>query len=240
MTKQIEVMQLREEAIFGILKRLSSLSGGFSKPKLILIGGYALRAFVDLSRYTRDCDFVAREKCLEQIKEWLRDLNVEAFEQEKSHSYLRLLKLLKVGKSSAKLSLDFMQGQVVGRVEEDKVVIDRKFVQNSRKISISIGNNNLDFFVPDYTDYLILKIASSRPSDVRDIAALVWKNGIPDNLKNRAKEIVFNQELFFSNVKDIIKIIGDNKFLDSWRGTFLVKDFTEEDRRKVLKEIKNI
>ena len=237
MAKQIEVMQLREEAIFEILQRLSSVSKGFSEPKLILIGGYALRAYVDLSRHTRDCDFVVRDKCLEQVKEWLGDLSVEAFEQSESHGYLRLLKLLKAGRGSSKVSVDFMQGQVVGRVEEDKVIIDRKFVQNSKSVSIKVGSRSLDFFLPDYTDYLVLKIASARPSDIRDIAALVWKNGIPTNLKDRALEIVFSQEVFRKNIKEIMQALSERRFVDSWRGTFLIKDFTEDDKEKVICEI---
>ena len=233
-------MQHREDAIFEILQRLSSFSNGFSKPKLILIGGYALRAFVDLSRYTRDCDFVVKEDCLEQVKTWLKDLNVEAFEQGKTHGYLRLLKLLKAGKSSAKLSLDFMQGHVVGRVEEDKVMIDDKFVQNCKRTSVSVGGNRLDFFVPDYTDYLILKVASARPSDIRDIATLIWRNGVPDDLKGRALEIVFSREIFVKNIDEVMRTLSDRRFVDSWRGTFLVKDFTDEDKKAVIEKVKSL
>lgn len=48
---------------------------------------------------------------------------------------------------------------------------------------LAIGEKKFKFFVPDYTDYLILKIISARPSDIRDIAILLLKNKIPRNLK---------------------------------------------------------
>lgn len=237
MVNQRGMMQLREEAVAEILQKLSSLSKNFSEPKLILIGGYALRAFINLSRYTRDCDFVVREKHLEQIKDWL-DLSVESLHQEKEHGYLRLLKLLKHGKDSIKVSLDFMQGQVRGRKEEDVVVIDKKFVQNSKQATLKIGSKTLEVFVPDYTDYLILKMASARPSDIRDIAALLWKKGLPDRLKSRASEIVKSHALFADNIKDIVQTISDRRFVTSWRGTFVTKDFTEEAQQKVVEALK--
>lgn len=240
MANQIAMMRSREEAISDILQKLSSVTKSFSEPKLILIGGYALRAFINLSRYTRDCDFAVKERCLEQIKDWLNEMNVEAFHQEQEYGYLRLLKLLKIGRSSTKVSLDFMQGQVRGRIEEDVVVLDKKFVQNSRRTAIKIGNNELDVFIPDYTDYLILKIASARPSDVRDVAALIWKKGIPDRLKERASEIVKSKTLFEKNIGEIIRTISDKRFLESWRGIFVVKEFGEDDKQKVISEMKSL
>ena len=162
---------------------------------------------------------------------------MEEFHQEKEYGYLRLLKPLKIGRGSIKVSLDFMQGQVRGRIENDIVVIDKRFVQDSKRNSIKIGSKNIDFFVPDYTDYLILKIASARPSDIRDIAALVWKKGIPNNLKVRASEILKSQELFERNIKEIIQTISDKRFVNSWRGTFITGEFTEKDKQNVLKQL---
>jgi hypothetical protein len=42
-------MNLREEEISKIIEQLSKQTDGFDKPKMILIGGYALRAFTSLS-----------------------------------------------------------------------------------------------------------------------------------------------------------------------------------------------
>jgi len=47
--RAIELMRKREEEILKILTYLSGKTKFFTKPKLILIGGYALRAFIKFS-----------------------------------------------------------------------------------------------------------------------------------------------------------------------------------------------
>ena len=236
---KLNIMEIREEAISEILERLSSLTDGFTNPKLILIGGYAFRAYVDISRHTRDCDFVIRQSDLEQITEWL-GLDVQAFHQEEGFGYLRLLKLHKIGNRDVKLSFDFMQGKVTGRTEDDRIAIDQKFVQNSAQTVITIGHKEIEFFIPDYTDYLILKLASARPGDIRDIAALIWKCGLPENLENRAAEIMANPDLLVKNISTIIQTISDSRFVDSWRGTFVTREFTEEDKQAVIVSLEEL
>jgi hypothetical protein len=54
-------MELREKEIGKIIENLSKHTDGFENPKIVMIGGYALRAFTSLSRYTRDCDFVLKK-----------------------------------------------------------------------------------------------------------------------------------------------------------------------------------
>ena len=61
MPKAIELMKRREEELLKLIQKLSERTDSFSDPKLILIGGYALRAFIPFSRYTRDCIFTLRK-----------------------------------------------------------------------------------------------------------------------------------------------------------------------------------
>ncbi|MEM3571955.1 MAG: hypothetical protein QW589_08540, partial [Candidatus Bathyarchaeia archaeon] len=60
-------------------------SNGFENPKLVLIGGYGLRAFIPFLRSTRDCDFALRKGngwYLDEIKKWLaNDVLIENFEK---------------------------------------------------------------------------------------------------------------------------------------------------------------
>ncbi|MBI4739663.1 hypothetical protein HY772_09075, partial [Candidatus Woesearchaeota archaeon] len=85
----------------------------------------------------------------------------------------------------------------------------------------------------------ILKVVSARPSDVRDIAALVLKNGIPDGLGQRIKEILPRPDILAMNIRDvIIPQISHERFVDSWRGTFVTKEFDEECKERVLKELR--
>lgn len=62
MARYIEMVKSKEEEIAKLIELLSKKSSGFNNPKLILIGGYALRAFTTLSRTTRDCDLVLPKK----------------------------------------------------------------------------------------------------------------------------------------------------------------------------------
>jgi hypothetical protein len=241
LVKHFEIMNLREEEISKIIEQLSKRTDGFENPKIVLIGGYALRAFTSLSRYTRDCDFVLKKSDgwdLDKIQKLLpKDLSIEAFEKRDSYGFLRCIKLLKVG---AKISLDFMEGEVRGRTGEQIFFITEKFLQKTKKVKIPIAGRMTEIYVPDYTDYLILKLMSARPSDIRDIATLIWKNGIPDNLKEEAKKKLAHPEIIKMNLKLIQKDISDKRFLDSWKGTFVTTEFTEKIKEEVLRELRKL
>ena len=58
MPKHADVMSLREEEIFKLVNFISRKSKNFTNPEIILIGGYALRAYIPYSRYTRDSPFI--------------------------------------------------------------------------------------------------------------------------------------------------------------------------------------
>ena len=241
MVKHAELMNLREEEISKIIEHISKQTDGFDNPKLILIGGYALRAFTSFSRYTRDCDFVLKKSDgwnLDKIQQMLsNEMSAEAFEKRDSYGFLRCVKLLK---AAAKISIDFMEGEVRGRTDEQVFCITEKFIQKAKKVKITIAEKTFEMYVPDYTDYLILKLMSARPSDIRDIATLVWKNGIPDDLKEEAKKTLAHPEIIEENLKLIISDISDKRFLDSWKGTFVTTEFTENIKEEVLKKLKTL
>lgn len=242
MAKQIEIMKRREQEIGRLLEFLSKKSAGFKKPKLVLIGGYALRAFVPFSRYTRDCDFALKKEngwALDEIRKWLsKDTNVESLEKRGDYGFLRCVKVF--DKASIRASLDFMEGKVVGRDEERQVVvIDEKFVEDSNLVNLKVAEKEVEVFVPTYADYMILKIVSCRRSDVRDIAALIWKNKIPSEIHKRAREMLPNPKVFEENLRKIvIPEISDERFVNSWRGMFLTSEFNDDVKREVIKQIR--
>ena len=244
MVKHSEVMKLREEEISRLIEYLSRQTDGFENPKIVMIDGYALRAFTSLSRYTRDCDFVLKKLNgwnLDKIQKLLpKDLSTEVFEKRDTYGFLRCIRLLKVNGKSAKISIDFMEGEVRGRTKEQVFFITEKFLQKTRKVKIPIAEKITEIYVPDYTDYIILKIMSVRPSDIRDIATLIWKNGIPDDLKERAKKALAHPEILEKNMKLITDDILDKRFLDSWKGTFVTTEFTEKTKDEILKELKKL
>jgi len=242
LVKHTDIMKLREKEIRKLIEYFGIKSGGFENPKLIMIGGYALRAFIPFSRYTRDCDFVLKKLNgwnLDKIKEWLpKDLAIEVLEKKDNYGFLRCIKILKVNKISVKVSLDFMEGEVRGRTEEQTFLIKKEIVEKSKKVRVPIAEKEIEIYVPSYTDYMILKFASARPSDIRDIATLVWKNGVPENLRRRSKKMLAHSEIINKNLEFVIKIISDRRFLDSWKGTFVTTEFTEKTKEEVLKKLK--
>jgi hypothetical protein len=238
LVKHAEIMNLREEEMSRIIKQLSKQTEGFENPKMVLIGGYALRAFVSFSRYTRDCDFVLKKTNgwhIDEIKKMLsKDMNTQAFEKRDSYGFLRCIKLLKTG---AKISIDFMEGEVRGRTDAQVFSITESFMQKAKKVKITIADKSIEMYVPNFANYLILKLMSARPSDTRDIATLVWKNGVPDNLKEEAKKTLTYPEILEKNLELIISDISDKRFLNSWKGTFITTEFTEEIKESILKEL---
>lgn len=55
MPRAIELMRRREEELSKAVLYLSEKTNGFTEPRIVLIGGYALRVFIPFSRFTRDC-----------------------------------------------------------------------------------------------------------------------------------------------------------------------------------------
>lgn len=86
-----------------------------------------------------------------------------------------------------------------------------------------------------------MKVVSGRPSDVRDIAVLIWKNDVPKTLNARLKEILPYPDIFFKNIDEkVVTAISDKRFVNSWRGTFITTEFTEESKTEVLKKLTDI
>jgi hypothetical protein len=135
---------------------------------------------------------------------------------------------------------DFMEGEVRGRTEEQLFFITEKFLQKTKKARIPIAGKTIEVYVPDYTDYLILKFMSARPSDIRDIATLVWKNDIPSNLEVEARKELAHPEIVEKNLEFIQKDISDKRFVDSWRGTFVTTEFTDKTKEEVLRKLKKL
>jgi len=114
--KAIELMKRREEEILNSLLFLSKKTNDFTNPELILIGGYALRAFIPFSRFTRDCDFALMKKNgwnIDKIKEFLsKEYLVEEEQKRNNYGFLRCIKFVKYNKARVKVSIDFMEGEI--------------------------------------------------------------------------------------------------------------------------------
>ena len=102
MPKAIEMMKKREEELLKLISSIKEATRSFSRPKLLLIGGYALRAFIPYSRYTRDCDFALKKGktwWIDKLKGLLaKELQVEALEKHETYGFLRLVKFVRYSK----------------------------------------------------------------------------------------------------------------------------------------------
>ena len=242
---QLDLLKAREEEVRKLVELLAERTNGFEEPKLVLIGGYALRAFLPFSRDTRDCDFALGKGDpwhIDSVKLWLsRELEIATQEKREDYAFLRCLKVLRMARQQAKVSLDFMEGKVISRMTNQEVLINADFLDASAKTSIRVGTGDVQVYVPSYADYLLLKIISARSSDVRDIAALVWKNGVPADLEERAVKLIPNPEVVKTDLINIIvPALEDKRFVDSWRGMFITKDFTEAVKEQVLKQLRGL
>jgi len=238
-------MKKREKELLTAVKRLLKGTEGFTDPKLVLIGGYALRAFIRFTRFTRDCDFIVRKKDgwnLDRIKLiMLEDYNMEAEKRHESYGFMRWVKYVSYDKARIKVSLDFMEGEIRGRKPEEVILIDEAMVEGSRPAFISIAGEQVKFFVPSYVDYFIMKVVSSRASDIRDIASLILEKGVPRGAVERAKEILPHSKVFGEKLKrSVIPEIKKRTFLDSWRGIFATTSYTDEDKKRVIEQLEEL
>ena len=245
MPKAIDLMKRREDEILGSLLFLSEKTKGFTDPELIMIGGYALRAFTPFSRFTRDCDFAMMKRDgwnIDGVKEVLPEgYLVEEEQKRNNYGFLRCIKFVKHDKVRVKASIDFMEGEIRGREAKEVIKIDEAMIKNRAFVSIPIAGKHIKLPVPSYVDYFITKVVSARAFDIRDVAALICENGIPQNLVERVKQILPYPEIFSIKLKErIIPEIRRKTFLDSWRGIFGTTEYNEEDRRKVITELEKL
>ena len=237
-------MRRREQRIAELIEAVGDKSKGFTKPPIVVIGGYALRAHVPFSRFSRDCDFaMPRQKdwSIDKIENWFPELSAETKEKHGSYGFLRLIKIISGAGNRVKVSLDFMEGEVRGR-KADSVLIDEDFIAQSMQTTIHVGDLTIPAKVPSYEDYFILKLMSSRPSDIRDIVALVATKGIPDEarLQKRIARIVNKPEQLSENLELVLKDLSDPRFVDSWRGTFVTEAFAEADKKRARRELETL
>jgi hypothetical protein len=140
-----------------------------------------------------------------------------------------------------KVSLDFMEGEIRGRKAEDIILIDKAMVEKSKPVPIPVADETVSIPVPSYLDYFIMKVLSSRASDIRDIASLIHENGVPSEFKDRINQILPYPQTFKEKAKGTtIPEIRKATFLDSWRGIFATTSYTEEDKEKIIEQLKKL
>lgn len=148
MPRAIDLMKKREEEILKTIVQMSKITENFRNPKLILIGGYALRAFIKFSRYTRDCDFILKKKNgwhLDNLTDILpQGWRVKELKKRKRYGFMRYIEFIKYDEPRVKVSIDFMEGEIRGREKKERILIDEKMIQNSEPAPIPITDEKVE------------------------------------------------------------------------------------------------
>ena len=156
MPKAIDLMKRRQEEILNSLIFLSEKTKGFTDPGLIMIGGYALRAFIPFSRFTRDCDFVLIKRDgwnIDRMKGFLPEgYLVEEEQKRNDYGFLRCMKFVKHNRARVKVSIDFMEGEIRGREAKEVIKIDETMIRNRAFVSIPIAGKSIK--LPSPLNYL--------------------------------------------------------------------------------------
>ena len=179
---------------------------------------------------------------IDRLKEGLPEgYSVEEEKKLGSCGFMKCVKLIQHDKAKIKVSIDFMEGEIRGRQAEEIILIDKAMIENSKLASITIVDETISIAVPSYMDYFIMKVVSSRASDIRDIASLIHENGIPSGLRDRINQILPYPQVFKEKVEGrLIPEIKKLTFLDSWRGIFATTSYSEEDKEKVIEQLEKI
>jgi len=166
----MDPLQLREKEVFETLKALEKLKADF-----VVIGGYATNAYA-LPRFSVDCDIVVKNmKGAGQIRAALTKLGyatTAAGEAAKTYggSFERYEKELGNG---FKVSFDVMINEILdrqsGAVFSVEWIFEHSKLRELRGKTI-LGKLRLRIINPDAL--FVMKAASARPSDIRDVFML--------------------------------------------------------------------
>jgi len=139
--------------------------------KLVLIGGYAVRAYTKPRRFTKDLDFVTIRKGLGQMKGFLHYMN---YEYKSGELWLSGSKRLDETWIDLHMSIDSVHDITTGY----DYPITPDFFQNSqkRKITAYFEENShmlIKAQICPIEDLLIMKLIPLRDKDLVDVIALI-------------------------------------------------------------------
>ena len=160
------MLELREKEILRILEKLKILN-------FALIGGYAINAYAR-PRFSVDCDLVVLNKeDAEQIKKMLIQEGYEEKEINPNIPYSGEFLCLAKKIEDYTIPFDIMIGSVIDR--DTKLKFPAEWVFKNSKIRTLSGKANpvdIELRIADPEILIIMKLAASRKSDLRDVFML--------------------------------------------------------------------
>ena len=220
-------LQLREKEVFEALKKIK-------KHRFVVIGGYAVNAYT-LPRFSVDCDIVIENNAeAKKIEESLKKSGYKKEENNAAAPYYG--DFARYGKEvirNFKVSFDLMIGSVVDR--HTKASFSAKWIFENSGIRLLRGktiSEDLKLRIVNLDTLIVMKFASCRNADIRDIFMLIPQAKDIDWIKEEvSKRYDFKNR--FDKVKDKVT---SAKFKDDLQGVYgyVDKKVFEKHRKAVL------
>ncbi|MCX6748957.1 MAG: hypothetical protein NTZ83_02580 [Candidatus Pacearchaeota archaeon] len=215
----------KENSIFEILQKFIDASLNF-----VIVGGYAVSSFKH--RFSVDADIVIKN---ENLKDFEKILKKGGFKKTISKELENIYssRFIRYDKDAA--SIDLMIDALASRTTDASFSYELLLNNSSKRKIIGI-EKEITAFVPDKEILIVTKIHSGRLTDFRDIAALA-----KDSNLNKIKKFLFVGNIIevINNLKNLNKIVNDQKFVDSFKGVFMEKKFDIDlNQIKKISELK--
>ena len=208
------------------------------KSEFVIIGGYAVNAYT-LPRFSVDCDIVIKNyKELEKIIASLfnRGYKKSTISPETPYEgkFERYEKEISI---DFKVSMDILIGGVFDRQTNAKFSADWVFENSKpRELKGKTIGEKLKIRIINPEALLVMKMLSSRLTDIRDIFLLI--SSAKD--KEWIKKEISGRYNFQNRLSKAIKEISTKQFKDSLQRVFgLIDDKTFEKHKKLLIELES-
>lgn len=223
----MDQLQLREKEVFETLKKIKT-------HRFVVIGGYAVNAYT-LPRFSVDCDIVIENNL--EAKKIEKSLKKSGYKKEENNAaasyYGNFARYGKAVIRNFRVSFDLMISNVVDR--NTKASFSSKWVFENSEIRLLRGktiSEDLKLRIVNLDTLIVMKFASCRNTDIRDIFMLIPQAKDISWIKEEvSKRYDFKDR--FNKVKDKIT---SAKFKDNLQGVYgyIDKNLFEKHKKGVL------
>ncbi len=215
--------ELREKEVFRVLNKLRDFKD------IVLIGGYALNSYVEFPRFSVDCDLMIYDE--KEVIEILKKEDYKTIEQRKD--FARFEKKV----DDVKIGIDLLIKKLIDR--QSGITFDLSDILKDSAIrelpSRSDAKLKIKFRIACPEMLFVLKFASMRDQDIRDIFILSTYDLNRDKIKGLVKKY-FSNELLENRIKKLKESIESKNFIDSLQGVHgkLPEEFIARNKKRLL------
>jgi hypothetical protein len=215
----------RESGIMDTLKRFAE-----SELDFVVVGGYAVSAY--RHRFSIDADIVIRKEDRERFEDILKGSGYrKTISMQLKNIYSS--EFVRYEYRELKVSIDLLIGDLGARQTGASFSFEFLFKNSSKRLIEGI-EKAIEARVPRREILIILKLHSSRLTDLRDIAALSFNLDM-----DMIRESLFrgNLNVLRENMKKLESLIEKPEFQDSFKGVFMEKGYNIDPKeiRKLTK-----